>query len=515
MRDRQSIAPYAYLVCVALLLIAGGWYIVNRQFDLIIQVSLILAVVSFAVGIYLDPDRVKNALKGRQARYGSNVMLLSLGFIGILVIMNFLIYENPQRWDLTEDKQNTLSPETLKVLEELPDGVYVQGFYSPTLANSEAQARILLTRYQIESQGNLEYEFIDPLENPFAAEEADVTRDGTIVVIMGDRSEHVDYATEQNLTEALVRLINPGERKVYFLVGHGERESEGNTEYDYSQVRRAMEVKNYEVEDLNLLARAEIPIDATVILVPDPQAPLSESEVELIEGYLDTGGSLVFLSEPTAAFLEEGAVDPLLEYVESEWGVILRNDFVVDFDSSMPLSGVSYTYGAHPITNELGNMVSFFPSSRSLETISLDSKVATSLVSTGENSYGETDYATFVEEGVVEFNEDRDTPGPMVLSVAGEDQSTSARVVIFGDADFASNVYFYDLGNGDLIINSIDWAAGNEQLINLTPKQSTQRFVFPPTLATFGLILLVTIIVIPGVFLLMGVSVWWQRRKRR
>src|ERR1043165_7218211 len=79
---------------------------------------IILGLAAYAI---LEPDRVRRFFTGRQARYGSNALIMSLAFVGILVVGNLLAYENPvQVADLTEDKTNTLSPELATVVKSLP-----------------------------------------------------------------------------------------------------------------------------------------------------------------------------------------------------------------------------------------------------------------------------------------------------------------------------------------------------------------------------------------------------------
>ncbi len=109
---------------------------------------------------------------------------------------------------------------------------------------------------------------------------------------------------------------------------------------------------------------------------------------------------------------------------------------------------------------------------------------------------------------------EEDTLGPLTVGMVGEDGATQARLVVLGDSDFASNAEFYNYANGDLLVNSIDWAARQEALISLTPKQSTPRFVTPPTTQAVGLIFLLTVLVIPGAVIAAGVSVWIRRRRQ-
>ena len=80
--------------------------------------------------------------------------------------------------------------------------------------------------------------------------------------------------------------------------------------------------------------------------------------------------------------------------------------------------------------------------------------------------------------------------------------------------DFATNAGYGWYGNGDLIVNSIDWAAKAENLISLTPKQTVNRTLVQPQGNTMGLILLASLIVLPGVVIVAGVSAWLIRRKQ-
>jgi len=73
---------------------------------------------------------------------------------------------------------------------------------------------------------------------------------------------------------------------------------------------------------------------------------------------------------------------------------------------------------------------------------------------------------------------------------------------------------FQAYANGDLFVNSVDWAAKQENLINLTPKNSTQRLLLPPQQVTMNLILLGTVFILPGMVLLSGITVWLERRRR-
>jgi len=514
--QKTKLANIAYWIALIALLFSGAWYVVNRQVDVVIQVGLILSVIAIVTAVVADPERIRRALVGRQAKYGSNALIFSLAFIGILSVVNYLAYMNPVQWDLTEDQLFSLTPETLKVLTELPADVQIRGFYTPDYSSARENIRPLLDQYRIHSNHKLEYEFIDPEEFPFIAQQYNVIRDGSLVVISGEHSEVVEYITEQNITEALIKVLNPEERKIYFLIGHGERDIEASDEYGFSQVNRSLLSKNYQIENLNLLSEGSVPDDATVLIIAGPTALLVNAEIDLLSGYLEQGGAVIILLEPMVQTVEEYEADPLVAYLMNQWGLEVLRDLVVDPSTNLPLYGISFTYASHPITDELGNLVTYFPTARSLKSADLEDSSLEwiDLVQTGDRSWGETDFAAVEREEALEFTEGQDQAGPLTLVMAAEDIQNGTRFVIFGDCDFASNAFFFELGNGDLLLNSIDWAAGEEQLISLTPKETTSRYVLPPTVQVTGVVFLTTIILVPGIVIVLGVSTWWQRRKR-
>jgi len=80
-------------------------------------------LIGLAIFAILAPKRVRALLTGRQAKYGSNALVISIAFIGILIFGNVLAFQNPVPIDWTETKENTLAPETINVLQSLPQTV--------------------------------------------------------------------------------------------------------------------------------------------------------------------------------------------------------------------------------------------------------------------------------------------------------------------------------------------------------------------------------------------------------
>ena len=473
----------------------------------------ILAIATYAI---LEPERVRRFLTGRQARYGSNALIMVIAFLFILGLINVL-YGNPRfnlnkTWDITENKNNTLAPETLSALKALPEKVAATAFFA---ASSPASATELLNKVRNNSGGKFDYQFVNPDLNPQAAMNAGITGDGKILLQMDDKTTIVAYASEDEILKGLLRLLNPESSAIYFLTGHGEHDIQQSGDASMTRAVSTLESKNYAVKPLNLVVDNKIPEDARVIVVAGPRKPLSQDEAELLKAFLDKGGSLIVMEDPNTLtqFGEES--DPLGEMLAKDWGIHLVNDVVIDLNSAQPsIATAAYYDSYHPITVNMNNLVTFYPFARSMSLADpANGATLTQLVRTNERSWGETDFASLSEGGQV-GREDNETLGPLTLAVAGENPATKGRVVVFGTSEFAVDQIFDRLGNGDMFINSVDWAAEQENLASITPKNTTERTFTPPSQLYGILIFLTSIFLIPGLIVLSGVSAWLSRRRQ-
>ena len=519
---RRSVYRWVALgVSVVALLGAIGLYITQRQFNLYLQISLGLFIIGLAVFVVLDPDAIRQLLTGRQARYGSNAFVITAAFVGILVVVNYLGYKNTKRWDLTADKSNTLAKETVDVLKSLTGNVDAKAFFTSdsTVASSKDDAKTLLDKYVYDGKGKFTYEFIDPNKDPSAAQQAGITKDGTLVLYMGSAKQTLTSISETNLTGALVRLMNPGAHVIYFLTGHGEYPINGAADQSFTQLSTDLESKNYTVNTLNLLATGKIPDDASVIVVAGPKKPLSDSEVSLLDEYLKKGGSLVVMEDPVLETQFGDSPDPMATDLAKNYGIVLGNNVIADVYGYQafqnPYYAVGSTYGTHAITQNLTGLVTGYQGARS---VTADASIGTDysktqLVLTVDQSWGETDMAS-IQSNSVKYDQGTDLAGPVSMAVAAEDANTKARLVVFGDSDFATNAYYQFYGNSDMIVNSLDWAAKEENLISLTPKPTVDRTLVQPTPNTKIMILLGPLVILPGIILVAGIGSWVMRRRQ-
>lgn len=473
---------------------------------------IILGIAAYAI---MEPDRVRRFLTGRQARYGSNALIMTIAVLGILIVGNVLAYQNPVPIaDLTEDKVNTLSPELAAALDTLPEKVTATAFFAQG-SNTDTTEQ-LLNNIKANSNGKFDYQFVNPDRDPQAALNAGITGDGKILLQMGDRKEIVAFASETEILKGMLKLLNPGNNVVYFLTGHGERDIEQAGDSSMTRAKTTLESKNYAVKTLNLLAENQIPEDASLIVIAGPAQPVSEDEVNLLKDYLAKGGSLIVMEDPTALTEFGDASDPLADMLAQDWGITFNNDIVIDLNSPQPTTAAAAYYdSSHPVTVNMNNLVAFFPFTRSFTLASsIESVTLTPLVQTNERSWGETDFQSLTQGGSEVGMDPGEVQGPLTLAVAAENSTTGGRVVAFGTSNFAVDQIFDAYGNGDMFVNSVDWAAEQEDLANITPKTPTERTFKIPGQFQWITILLGSVFVIPGLVVLAGVSTWLSRRRK-
>jgi ABC-type uncharacterized transport system involved in gliding motility auxiliary subunit len=242
--------------------------------------------------------------------------------------------------------------------------------------------------------------------------------------------------------------------------------------------------------------------------------PVADQEAKLLKSYVDAGGSLIVMENPTLATDFGDAADPLADYLASDWGITLNNDIIMDQTSQQLLYAVSASASPHPITQNLSqNYIVIMPQARSISVQEgKEGITATPLLLTSPNSWGETNFVN-AQAGQVSYDPE-DLPGPLVMAASGENSTTNGRVVVFGNSVFATDEFFDTYGNGNIFVNALDWAAFQEDSISVTPYTPTARTFIPPTQTRWIIILLGSVIVLPGLVIFAGISTWLARRKQ-
>lgn len=463
-------------------------------------------------------ERMRSGEARRAGRYGSSALFSTALAIAILCMLGFLSTRYHHRFDWSEQKVHSLTDQSQKLLAGLDQDVEVVAFFPPL---DVAPVRELLDRYAYASD-RFRVVYADPNERPDLLARAGLTREdlgqGVLNVALGEEAVQIREVSEEEITNALVKLSRTGEKHVYFLEGHNERPVSGEAAAEKESFGRAAEAlrnENYQVDPLLLAATGDVPADADVVVVAGATRPLLGPEQAALQRYLEGGGALLVMIDPRAN-------TDLGEWVRT-WGVDLGDDIVVD--RSLALFGRATSPFAesydpdHEITKDMRETSLFFVA-RSVR--NGEGADFTELVLTGDASWAERDLDTFFAEGVAEFDEG-DLEGPVSVAVAGTldfagdgappsaDEVTQARVAVFGDVDFASNELIEAYRNSDLFVNTVNWLMGDIEAIAIRP-QISRASRFQLTSEQFLRIRTLSLFALPQALAVIGVFVWWSRR---
>lgn len=488
----------------------------------------------------------------RSTQTGANAIIATLSILVILGLINFLGVRYGQRIDLTENQILTLSPLSQKVVKNLQQSVKVWIF--DPIPNSED--RELLENYR-RYGSKLEFEFVDPEQQPTLAEKFNVQELGEVYLEYGTDRQFLQRVNEQEplleakLTNGISRLTSDRYDKVYFLQGHGELSLE-QVEGGLSQAVSILEERNFTALPLNLAQSSQVPEDASLVVVAGPKRALFEQEVKALSEYLSKNGSLLLMIDPDT--------NPGFDSLLTDWGVEIDSRLAID-DSRLritsnlgPATPLVTNYGNHPITKDFAGGFSFYPLARPLDTKSIEGIEETALLITSEDTWAESN----PEEQPLEFNSEQDRPGPLMLGVAlsRKTQSSSAssnsktealktpeaspnpsdnkqpkaspkpkneqkekvdqnksesRLVVFGDSNFAINGLFEQQLNGDIFLNSISWLSKqDDQILSIRPKQQQNRRINLTPEQKLTLSWSALLMPLLG-FMTAGV-IWWLRR---
>lgn len=462
-------------------------------------------------------DQAGRVLGRRQVQFGTNAMVMTIAFIAILVLINILVARSNVRWDLTATQEFSLAPETIAIIEQLKQPVKVIGFFDQS-TQQEARGELERRLEEYTSRSNLiSYEFIDPDVDPITARQYDAAA-GTVVFVSEGRHQPTMGTDEQALTRTLVRVTQATPPTVYFLTGHDERSVEDQSSaIGYGLLGRILEEDGFVIEPLNLVISGTIPLENSALVIADPQTELQEQEQTAIATYLASGGRLMLLGNPPI----DPNVPPLLPEVLAAAGLEWNNDLLVDqlSVSQEPLIAAVIDYPFSPITSGLTEP-SIFPTVRTItQTATITGTTATPLLRSSENIQIVTDFTGALQDNLIDVPGPRTfgytVEGPIQVAGTATDASApiSARMVVIGDADFASNNFILATSaTRDLARNAVGWLMTQEEEVTLPPRIDPVDRSLLLTGPQGSLVFLGTTVLLPLLVIVAGVVVWWRRR---
>jgi len=546
-------------VVVPLLMVAGG-------------AGLVFASV--------QPARAeeRNDLTIRRLVYGSNFAVTVLLLFVVLVVVNVVAKRFPAKLDTTETGFYTLSDTTKKFLSKLnePATLYV---IMPESGEREVNdVRQFAYTAQDAAEGKLNLKFVSPVTNKAELARLQekyprLSRDSLGVLITSGEDEKRNafigfqdlfdinprtgapqgFAGEGKIMKEL-RFLADNEQKpvIYFTQSNGELnisstpgvESIGGSAM---QLKSFLEKAYLDVRPLAFpIKNPSVPDDAAVVIVAEPQTPLSNEAVDALRRYMNhpvKKGKLIVLAGATPGPNEKGMTKTGLEGLLSEFNVRLGNKFIYSIptertpDFRSVLVAFSRSAANNPIGQALGRDLRFrMPTPREVVPIQGSPAFkADPLLMTmpGPITWLEDDPVTNIETIIRDFNNEQVqirkqlTDGPRSIAVVvsesgggnphGGPTSGAARLLVVGNSMIFSDRVAQSGRTPftfDMIGVAIDWLRDRPALATEaeTKKYKEYQPPEPSAVDTTRLVYLplgLAMLLVTG----LGTGVWVMRRK--
>jgi len=453
-------------------------------------------------------------LRARQTKYAAYAVVYIAVVLAILTIANILGSRYDKTFDATSNKRYSLSSQTVKIVKGLKQDATITYF--------DQGAKFREAKDQLDQYANISpkvhLEYVDPDKKPQVAREAGVKNYGAAIVQIGEKKEEAKSMTEEGITGAFIRDLKNTTRTVCFVTGSGEHRIDDSERNGYSHLKELLGKDEYVAKSISLLEKAEVPDECTVVVVAGPTGDYVQPEIDAIKKYVENGGRALFLLDPPlkmgkAEIADNDALAGLLQ----SWGVTADKDLILDLSPIGQLMGVGpevalvHNYETHVIVNEMKGTATGFPLTRSLELKGTDKTTLEKLFSSSESSLA----TSKLDKPDVNPNDPKNKKGPMTIAAAGtyktEKQGGQGRFVVMGSSGWAANRFLGFNGNRDLVLNTMNWLASDEDLISIRPKEREDRRI-TMTRAQMNWVRITSQFLLPLMVVIAGVTVWWRRR---
>lgn len=280
--------------------------------------------------------------------------------IGILIMVNFFSYNIFYRFDLTQNKDYSISKVSQKTVADLKDIVNIKVYFSADLPsqylNLRQEVADILDEYANYSGGKIKVEFIDPGSDDnlrrdlisagipqlqFNVLEKDkyqvVNGYLGMVIKYGDRTQAIPVVEntrdfEYQVTSAVKKLTNSQVAKIGFWQGNGAANTQSDIISAYSKLSEI-----YNVSAVDFTAEETRPENLNTLIIIGPKEKFKDEELKAIDAFLIRGGSLVILADGVnvAPGLAAKQNDTSLNKILEAYGAKLNNNLILDVNNGL------------------------------------------------------------------------------------------------------------------------------------------------------------------------------------
>lgn len=450
---------------------------------------------------------ILKAFLKRSIKYWYSLILVGLLVLCILVSLEILAHNHNVRLDLTPAKIYTLSDQTIKILKLLDKDIQLSVFYQQGNRKEYDDFFRLLSSHS----PHIKYRLIDLDRNPAQAKLNDVTASGQIIAECEGKKEMVSFPTEEAMMNTILKFTKQWKREIYFITGHGEKEpSKG-----YFNLVNILELEGWQVRTINLASEEIVSSGTSVVVIGGPQKDFFDPELQKISQYIERGGKVIIMVEPFSRL-------PKLKKFLEKYQIGLCDGIIVDTKDK--LLGGDYLaplipyFARSPITESITSPAIFPTACPVVINKEIGSANFTAILAKSSSESWVKREEAEVKRGGIDFKKGIDEKGPIPVAVialrlGGENSRAGDRggVVCFGDSDFVHDRFIEMLANKDLFLNTVNYLVKEKDLISIRPK----KYEYPyhhMTRRQGQVAFLLLVVVVPGIFMLTGLSVFIYRK---
>ena len=462
-------------------------------------------------------------------------LVVLVAAVAVLLLGMLALTRHDTHVDLTREKLYTPSPQAMAVVAGLREPVKLTYFFQGQDPNALRARELLLQMARLNPL--LVVDAIDPEKQPSLAATRGVKVSNAALIEARGRRVLVQGTDEAEFAVGIQRVLRERVVQVCFIEGHNEYSIDNEefhthldsasshshddaaskvietTGHGIGRLRRSLEALGYDVARVPLATLPAVPSDCALLVAANPRNTWLPGESASLRTYLQRGGAFLLLAD--LGFELEGGLAALL----ADLGIKPLQAVVIDrlshYGSDAEMVAVT-GYEPHPVTARVA--YSFFPGVRPLQLVKpVPGVVVQALAKSSDQGISR---AVAPAEGRLAGGEgepaaDDPSPAPRVLAAASEgklpDGTGNFRVLVVGDADFASNSFYPYMANSDLTLAMVRWLVREEGLAAVNARVAAPPLVLL-TAAQTQAVYLVTTLGLPLLAVLAGLLVWWKRR---
>lgn len=476
----------------------------------------------------------------KNTKFAGMAWILAILVLVIAVVLNMILSRLDFSWDISPNKQYSLSATTEKYLDQLDDEGKTVDFYVLTTQESLESDMESLTLYRTleayDAHESINLIWVDPdtdndTMEKINSDNAFTLSTGDMVFICDNVKKRVpgssmyttytdsdgnttgeDFQGENLITGSIKGVAENVTPTVYFLSGHGEKSLD-----QYTKFTTNLTNYNYAAKELNLSETDGVPEDAALVLVAAPTKDITDAETEKLNAYLDNGGNISLLMSPnggTFAYTN-------LEGIMKNYGFYMDYDRVSETNSSYHISGDPYTIQcelneldddseATDLTSALVNqgLYTFMPESRSFRyNDESGTYTIAPLITTYDSAVGEP-------YGGISDDPEEESGQLLLAAHSTSPGRNNSKMVVFGNAEFIDDEHVSDdtvIVPVYLYLSTISWMYNSDIDMDISTKSTTNDYISLQD-AGFAKGLMVVLTVIPIAIMAVGVGVWIKRR---